>query len=309
MLGNRSAAEFYSIFDSLGSSSTTLSNLATTIYALASVNANGTGTGSGTSAGSLYGFGVFSILANGATNYFNVSGGEINVSIRTGASAYYKSILQLVELEDDLVSASTYDCGLAISSKNVTAIGLKTGILFGNMNGAHPVLAAGTLIGTVNAFTVANGIDFSSYTFTSNIFKSNNFTVLGSGATTIGTSVTSPIYIGGTGTTSTITIKPTSGAGTTGADIIFKNGNNGGTEVGRFINAGSFTIGSAAISTSATDGFLYIPTCAGTPTGVPTTQTGRVAMVYDTTNHQFWFYDSGWKQPKTPAGAALVTWQ
>lgn len=71
----------------------------------------------------------------------------------------------------------------------------------------------------------------------------------------------------------------------------------------------SVVIGNQALATTATDGFLYIPTCAGTPTGVPTTQTGRIAMVYDTTNHQFWFYDSSWKQPKTPAGAALVTWQ
>ena len=72
---------------------------------------------------------------------------------------------------------------------------------------------------------------------------------------------------------------------------------------------GSVVIGSGALSTSATDGFPYIPTSAGTPTGVPTSNTGRVPVVYDTTNHQFWIYDGGWKQPKTPTGAALVTWQ
>ena len=72
---------------------------------------------------------------------------------------------------------------------------------------------------------------------------------------------------------------------------------------------GNVVMGSAAIATTATDGFLYIATSAGTPTGTPTTFTGRVPMVYDTTNHQFWIYDGGWKQPKTPAGAALVTWQ
>lgn len=71
----------------------------------------------------------------------------------------------------------------------------------------------------------------------------------------------------------------------------------------------SVVIGNQALTTTAVEGFLYIPTCAGTPTGVPTAQTGRVAMVYDTTNHQFWFYDGAWLQPKTPAGAALVTWQ
>lgn len=71
----------------------------------------------------------------------------------------------------------------------------------------------------------------------------------------------------------------------------------------------SAVFGNAAIATNATDGFVYIPTCAGTPTGTPTSNTGRVALVYDTTNHQFWIYDGGWLQPKTPAGAALVTWQ
>lgn len=72
----------------------------------------------------------------------------------------------------------------------------------------------------------------------------------------------------------------------------------------------SVVVGNQAISTSATDGFLYIPTCAGTPTGTPTTFTGRVPMIFDTTNSQFWFFTgAAWKQPKTPAGAALVTWQ
>jgi hypothetical protein len=82
-----------------------------------------------------------------------------------------------------------------------------------------------------------------------------------------------------------------------------------GVLAARFNNAGSLVMGNAAIATNATDGFLYIPTCAGTPTGTPTAYTGRIAMIYDTSNHQFWFYDSGWKQPKTPGAAALITWQ
>lgn len=72
----------------------------------------------------------------------------------------------------------------------------------------------------------------------------------------------------------------------------------------------SIVLGSAAIATNASEGFLYIASGAGTPTGTPTTQTGRVPLYYDTTNHQFWIYEAGaWKQPKTPAGAAIVTWQ
>lgn len=57
--------------------------------------------------------------------------------------------------------------------------------------------------------------------------------------------------------------------------------------------------GAAALATTATNGFLYIATCAGAPTGVPApTQgayAGRVPMVYDTVNHKFWIYDTAWK--------------
>jgi len=59
--------------------------------------------------------------------------------------------------------------------------------------------------------------------------------------------------------------------------------------------SGSTIIGSAALATTATDGFLYIPTCAGTPTGVPTGYTGRVPMVYDSTTDRFYIYRGGWK--------------
>lgn len=65
----------------------------------------------------------------------------------------------------------------------------------------------------------------------------------------------------------------------------------GGTAVGL---SGSVVVGSAAIATTATDGFLYIPSCAGTPTGVPTTFTGRVPMVWDSTNKKFYIYQGGW---------------
>jgi hypothetical protein len=51
----------------------------------------------------------------------------------------------------------------------------------------------------------------------------------------------------------------------------------------------------AAITTNAVDGFLYIPTCAGTPTGVPTAYTGKCAMVMDTTNHILYVYDGSWR--------------
>jgi len=49
-----------------------------------------------------------------------------------------------------------------------------------------------------------------------------------------------------------------------------------------------------ALATNATTGFLYIPTCAGTPTGTPSSYTGKVAFVYDTTNNKIYVYDGSW---------------
>lgn len=49
----------------------------------------------------------------------------------------------------------------------------------------------------------------------------------------------------------------------------------------------------AAIATNATDGFLYVPACAGTPTGTPTSKTGKVPIVVDSTNNKLYFYSGG----------------
>jgi hypothetical protein len=54
-------------------------------------------------------------------------------------------------------------------------------------------------------------------------------------------------------------------------------------------------IGGAALSTSATDGFLYIDACAGTPAGTPSTFTGRSPLVMDTSNDVLYAYsNSAW---------------
>ena len=48
---------------------------------------------------------------------------------------------------------------------------------------------------------------------------------------------------------------------------------------------------------SATTGYLYLPSCAGPPTGVPVRAgLARVALVFDTTNSKLWaFINSAWK--------------
>jgi hypothetical protein len=48
-----------------------------------------------------------------------------------------------------------------------------------------------------------------------------------------------------------------------------------------------------ALATTATLGFMYVPTCAGTPTGVPVTQVGLAPIIVNTTNNKLYFYSGG----------------
>ncbi len=62
----------------------------------------------------------------------------------------------------------------------------------------------------------------------------------------------------------------------------------------RIDSSGNIVAGaSAALATNATNGFLYVPTCAGTPTGVPTAITGMAPIVVNTTNNKMYFYSGG----------------
>lgn len=71
------------------------------------------------------------------------------------------------------------------------------------------------------------------------------------------------------------------------------NGSSNPYERMRIDNAGNVLINTDAVATNATDGFLYVPACAGTPTGTPTAYTGRVPIVVDTTNNKLYFYSNG----------------
>lgn len=72
-------------------------------------------------------------------------------------------------------------------------------------------------------------------------------------APTFITSITDPLVIGGTGTTSTLTFRTTSGVGTTNADMIFQVGNAGATEAMRILNSAFIGMG-----TNAPDAILTV---------------------------------------------------
>lgn len=86
-----------------------------------------------------------------------------------------------------------------------------------------------------------------------------------------------------------------------GTDTYFLNTpktTNTTAETFRITSQGSIVCGGnagGAIATNATGGFLYLPSCAGTPTGTPTTFTGRNAFVYDTSANKIWVYNAAWR--------------
>lgn len=70
--------------------------------------------------------------------------------------------------------------------------------------------------------------------------------------------INNAVIIGGTSTTSTLTLRTTTGGGTIGSDLIIQTGNNGSVELARFRNSGIATIGTPTITTSAGNGDIVV---------------------------------------------------
>lgn len=72
---------------------------------------------------------------------------------------------------------------------------------------------------------------------------------------------------------------------------------NGRTIIQPSTTQGNVELGlsGAALATNATHGFASIPSCAGTPTGAPTSTTGAVPLVVDSTNNKLYgYYGAAW---------------
>jgi len=83
-----------------------------------------------------------------------------------------------------------------------------------------------------------------------------------------------------------------------GVDMFFINRESGkiewrtsDTARASITSLGSFLAGTAAISTTATDGFLYIPSCAGAPSGTPTDHSNMSTIIHDTSNNRIYLYN------------------
>lgn len=170
--------------------------VAGTFFTLGNVTAGGTGIATlAQTNGVIYGVNPVGQLANNAQFYSEVTGGEVNYSINTGASVWYGNNLSLVSMATHKVHAAYYEAALAISA--ITgSVGTNNGILFGPMNGIHPVPNTGILIAATNldrsgvgtvAATVDSFIDFHLYSCTNKEINFPSYTVDCSGNTLGGT--------------------------------------------------------------------------------------------------------------------------
>ncbi len=164
---------------------------------------------------------------------------------------------------------SSYVAGDLLYASNTTTLARLAGVATGNVlraGGVGVAPAWGQVVlttdvsgilpgangGTGNGFFAVSGPASSLKTFTlPNV--SETIATLGQAETfsalkTFSAGIVSPSLIGGTGTTSTLSLQSTSGVGAAGADIIFKVGNNGATEAMRILNSGNVGIGTTAPS-------------------------------------------------------------
>lgn len=134
-----------------------------------------------------------------------------------------------------------------------------------------------------------------------------------------GTSLVSPILAGGSSTTQTLTLQPTTGAGTTGSDLILSAGNNGATQGIRVLASGNIGIGTYPAPTDVVDGiakFVIVKSNTGTfsvnsattsaniaPFEVLGNTTGAAEIYFNNGNNTIWrHYFHGASTAGTTAG-------
>lgn len=82
---------------------------------------------------------------------------------------------------------------------------------------------------------------------------------------------------------------------TAGGDLIFatRQGSGGLNTALKLTSTLNAVFGTAALATTATDAFVFLPSMAGTPTGAPSTYTGTQPIVIDTTAKKIWVNITG----------------
>jgi hypothetical protein len=148
--------------------------------------------------------------------------------------------------------------------------------------------------------TADNGNDSTNYVnlgINSSTYDDNTFTIVGANA--------GYLYSSG-GNMSVGTASPNTDL------LFFTTGTLAANECARITSAGNFIIGRAAKATSDTNGFLYLSSAPGVPTGVPTSFSGRTPIAIDSNNGDLYLYTNNtWTNvgnPSTIGRSAPFAW-
>ncbi len=150
------------------------------------------------------------------------------------------------------------DVTLAMDWQTPAALGLLTGnetiTLSGDATGSGATAITVVVVDDLHAHVITNIDAFTSAQLATQITNETGSGLAVFATTpTFTTNLTSPLVIGGTGTTSDLNLKTTTGVGATGADMHFLVGNDGATEAMTILNNGLVGIG-----TNAPEGRLHI---------------------------------------------------
>jgi hypothetical protein len=129
--------------------------------------------GAPTSRGAYFGSSAIAQLLSGATNTLNLTGCEFNTQIETGASTYYRSGIQVVDIGD--VRGSVYDACYVIGAGGTAT--WRTGIAALTVHGIWPFDTDSTFIQTEGTHTMLAGFDFAGITYTDFILKTTGMLI------------------------------------------------------------------------------------------------------------------------------------
>jgi hypothetical protein len=225
------------------------------------------GGGVGTEKGAIFGINPIATLSASATHMATLVGGEVDISAAAGSSVLDKYGWSIIQLSTDAVAGSRNDAALFFGDQS-GAVGWGTLIQVGDGLNASPLKTAGAILAIKGAPTIANGIDLSGAgSITGSAFKSNLFSVDGSGNTKIGNpasgftfavqhadSSTTALFAGntkgvrignnafnsiieGVDNTGAISFQPLA---LNGSSLLFQTS---GSQVGQFAASGGFSVG------------------------------------------------------------------
>lgn len=123
--------------------------------------------------GAYFGLNPTASATAGATNLLELTGGEVNTDVETGASAKYKFGWSIAGVPTDAVQGSAGDAAFEIGEQ-AGAVGWRDGILISNAQGEFPLASNASVLSSDTAGTITNGIDLSNLTFTGNAYKGSD---------------------------------------------------------------------------------------------------------------------------------------